>query len=477
MSGPDFVGNFPYPEIRAGQKEVLEILQANWQKYDVFCIVAPTAAGKSAIAKSIMNATHSASLITPTNLLVKQFRDEFPDTKSLSRMDSYWCEEWKRPCPATRARLKSFCKGCVCSADLAQAKFRRGPGVYNYHTYLAHKLHRDVLIIDEAHLIINTIKDRESLLMWHHDYKYPLNMYKPEQIKEWVASLPKNKQRTNKVKILREAALFDAPKYIAQRAKEMFNGKGTLRGQPEERDCIKLTPVDISEAPPMFWPRDVEKIVMMSATISRKDIEALGLSRKRVLYLNVKSPIDPERRPVIPLNLLPVTYESINSRIDEIAQELMAIADHHKGEKGVIHASYQLARLLRERLPNRFMFHDKDNKGEIYKAFRQEKEDRVLVASGLYEGIDLPEDAGRWQVIAKVPWPSMGDPAVKHLAELDPEQYVWDTIKTFVQACGRICRTPQDYGVTYCIDSTFYRMVRDGKDLLPEAFVEAIKYQ
>ena len=474
MGGPNFVGNFPYPEIREGQREVLETLQSNWEKYDCFIIVAPTAAGKSAIAKSIMSATHSASLITPTNLLVKQFRDEFSETRSLSRMDSYWCEEWKRPCPATRVRLKSFCKGCACASDLAQAKFRRGPGVYNYHTYLAHKLYRDVLIIDEAHLIINTIKDRQSLLMWQHDYKYPLTMYKPEQIKQWIDSLPKNKQRTNKVKIIREAALYSAPNYIAERTKEMFNGKGTLRGQPEERDCIKLTPVDISEAPPMFWPRDVQKIVMMSATISRKDIEALGLARKKVLYINMKSPIDPERRPIIPLNTMAITYESMTNRIDEIAAEILAIADHHKGEKGVIHASYQLARLLRDKMPSRFMFHDKETKAEMYKAFRDEKGDRILVASGLYEGIDLPEDAGRWQVIAKVPWPSIGNPAVKHLAEMDPEQYVWDTLKTFVQACGRICRTPTDYGVTYCIDSTFSRMVREGADLLPEAFKEAI---
>jgi hypothetical protein len=75
-----------------------------------------------------MKAHHSVSVITPTNLLVKQFLDEFPDTPTLSRLDSYQCEEWKRPCSVTRARLAKFCKGCKCGGDLAQAKYKNEIG-------------------------------------------------------------------------------------------------------------------------------------------------------------------------------------------------------------------------------------------------------------------------------------------------------------------------------------------------------------
>lgn len=471
--------NFPYSQPRQIQAEALQTLEDNWDKYDVFVIQGPTAFGKTAVARTLINSLRSVSVITPTNLLVNQFIEEFPDTPTLSRLDSYYCDEWKRPCSMTRARLMKFCKGCKCSKELATAKYTKGPGIYNYHTYLAHKLFRDVLVVDEAHNLVPTIKDRLSLTIWQHDYKYPFNMWKPEQVTQWIESLPDNKKKHKKITFLREAASYKVPEYVFHRTRDWFNGKGTLRNEPEERDCIKLTPVDVSNAPALFWPKEVKKIVLMSATISFKDIEAMGLGRRRVCYIQCKSPIPRGSRPIIPMSILSVNRNTMQDSMPVIAQSIQELADKHKGEKGVIHVTYQLSLLLREHLAGdyRYMFHDRSNKSDVYHAFRNATDDRILVACGMYEGIDLPQDLGRWQVIAKIPWGSLGSPAIKHLAELDPEWYIWETLKTTIQACGRVCRTPEDYGVTYILDKSFWRMFYDGKHLLPQWFTEAIQYK
>lgn len=475
------VSSFPYASPRPVQREILETLDKHWDQYDVFVLVLPTASGKTAVAKSIMKAHHSVSVITPTNLLVQQFIAEFPDTATLSRLDSYACDEWKRPCSVTRARLGKFCTGCKCAKDLAQARYKNGPGIYNYYTYMAHKLYRRVLVVDEAHTLLSVIKDRLALKMWQHDYRYPTNAYRYEQIKTWVDSVYASGKRKKDKKLakLKEAVTYKVPEYIAERTHDEFNGKGTVRGQPEMRDLIKLTPVDITQAPPMFWPREVEKIVLMSGTISKKDIEQLGLSRKRILYIEGKSPIAVDNRPIVVEPIVPVTYANLVEAVPKLAQYIQDISAHYSNQKGIVHATYQLAYLLRQHLTGpRYIFHDRDNKTEKYQEFRNAKPEsgRVLIASGMYEGIDLPEDLGRWQIIAKVPWQSLGNPAIKHLAELDPEWFNWETIRTLVQAAGRICRTPDDFGVTFIPDKTFLRLITEAKSQFPKYFLDALQF-
>lgn len=475
------IKSFPYESPRPVQREILEVLDTHWDNYDVFVLVLPTASGKTAIAKSIMNAHHSVSVITPTNLLVQQFVDEFPNTSTLSRLDSYTCAEWKRPCSVTRARLGKFCKGCKCGGDLAQAKYRNGPGVYNYYTYMAHRLYRKVLVVDEAHTLLPVIKDRLALKMWQHDYKYPSTAYRYEQLNDWVASVYASGKRKKDKKLakLKEAVTYKVPEYIAERTEEEFNGKGTIRGQPELRDLIKLTPVDVTQAPPMFWPREVEKIVLMSGTISKKDIEQLGLSKKRILYVEGKSPIPVDNRPIVIEPIVSVTHNNIEFAVPQLAQYIKEIAAHYEGQKGIVHATYKLSYLLRKHLTgDRYIFHDRDNKADQYLQFKSAlpSSGRVLIASGMYEGIDLPEDLGRWQIIAKVPWQSLGNPAIKHLAELDPEWFNWETIKTVVQAAGRICRTPEDFGVTFIPDRTFLRLIAEAKSQFPKYFLDGLHF-
>lgn len=485
MSILDF---FPYDVPREIQKEALLELEKNWNDFDIFVISAPTAFGKTALARTLMNQHTSVSCITPTNLLVEQFREEFGATPSLHRLDSYHCEKWDRPCPATRGKLRNFCSekrdGYSCSAarDLATAKYRKGPGIYNYHTYVAHGLHRDVLVVDEAHNVIPFIRDRLAVTIWKHDYKYPGN-FSYEKLRTWIAGLPTNKQKHKKIQLLKEAVTYKVPTHVVQFTTEMFNGKGTRRGFPEARECIKLVPVDISDAPPILWPKEVKKVILMSATIGPKDIEQLGLGGpagrgRKLLYIDCKHPIPPGNRPIIPLDIVSVNRHSMeNGAVEQLANEIEKIAEYHQGEKGVIHATYQLAQSLRSVLTgSRFSYHTRMDKSDKYRQFRESdpRDGKVLIACGMYEGIDLPEDLGRWQVLAKIPWMSLGNPAIKHLAELDPEWYNWECLKTTIQACGRISRTPEDFGVTYVLDSSFRRLMQEGSHMIPDWFNQAI---
>lgn len=472
------------------QEEIIEELESSWEDFDVFLVSAPTGIGKSFLAKTIMENNYCSSYLAPTNMLVNQFADSFPDTTVLHRMDTYWCSTWHQPCSATRAKYRGFCKkeleceGCEkLKHALINAKYKNGPIASNYHIFQYQKLDREVMIFDESHLLPGIIKSALAKTLWQHDIKYPDDAYSYEQLTSWIMGLEEKKRESKKIRELHTSLISRKPTHTVERTIKPFNGKGTKRGEPEDRSCLELLPVNINKpnTPQIFWGGKANKLVLLSATAGRKDIEELGLFRfsKRVKYIECGSPIDPTRRLVIFRPLTALNCGNIKEEAPALAQYIQKLSRNHCSEKGVIHVTYQLARLLKEYLSHdsRFLFHTPENKKDVFKTFIESREPKILMASGMYEGIDLPGDLGRWQVIAKIPWPSLGDAAVKYKADEDPEWYYWETLKTVIQACGRICRSEKDYGVTYIIDGSWEKL-RDNSerlDLIPTWFKEALR--
>lgn len=469
----ELLSHFPYSMIRSFQKETLTLLEEKWNEYDVFVIVAPTAFGKTAISKTLLQSSYKASYIAPTNQLVDQFLAAFPDTSTLRRLDSYWCEDSQLPCPKVRAIKKGFCRGCTCGTELARAKYRNGPGVYTYHAYLAHRLYRDVLVVDEAHQLIPMLQSLGEVILWRHDYRY--NNSSRDGLLKWIQSLPAKKRNGTKLSLLYNTLISRSPDYALSIETREFNGKGTKRGEPEERECLVLTPISVKEQGKKMWPHYVKKIVLMSATINFKDVEGLGLSDRKVAYLHSPSPIPPERRPFIAQPVCTVVWNNIEQSAREMANYVdKVLYPRHAGERGLLHVTYQMADILRNYLTgSQYLFHDRDNKKEVYQRYLSTK-GAVLVACGMYEGIDLPDDAGRWQAILKVPWPSLGDAAISALATRDNEWYLWETAKKLIQAGGRVSRHEKDYGVTYCLDNSFMRLYNEGRHLLPKWFLDCL---
>lgn len=458
---------------RPVQAELLKQIQADWNKYDVFVISAPTSTGKTRIAKCIQKWLRNADILAPTNILLRQYHDEFPydtvhyaahEVKCHTMSGGLTCDEVKK-------ELGRVCLGCKCTKTRKRALGSKML-TCNYWMYMAlnnymRRKAASTIIIDEAHNLIPTIQDMNKKHFWQKDLLYPDNVQSYEDLYNWL-------QRSGKkIPELEEVLLsnVDKPEYILERNMSSFYGK------PEEK--LSLRPVNIHNAPPTFWPKHVvNKIVLLSATIGQQDIESLGLERKRVRYYNCAHPIDKSRRPIYFDPVAALSFDNVQRDAKKIAEAILEYASHHEGEKGLVHATYSMAKLLRPYLSQneRFMFHGKKDKKIQYKAFTESKpiEGKILVACGLYEGIDLPDDAGRWQVISKIPWPSLEDAAIFYKTTSQPDWYRWECLKDVIQATGRICRNPRDFGVTYILDSTFKRLYNKGQHLIPDWWKEAI---
>ncbi len=462
---------FPYDNFRDLQKSILLQLQKEWDKYDVFVIVAPTSSGKTALCTTIANWAGSSRITTPNNMLVKQYSKEFPNIPAIMGADNY--RGGYIP-PLTKKQWNSsdvqICNNHYHALYTRQNPWRNAPKVF---------------IADEAHNLLKFQQDFNALRFWKHKQNFPYGQEDSLTLRNWVTRV---KKKNAFQKALKHTLTSDNPEFIIEDDYNLWRGGGydatgkkLQRCKPDEEGDLlpqmKLTPIDVSRMRNILWPNKTEKIVLLSATIGKKDVEALGLGRKRVRYMECKHPIQADRRPIISDFVTKVRHHNFEKATIEICDYInnSGLLDYHAGQKGLIHATYSQASIMKRHLKDpRFIFHNNENKKQKYEEFMNSNPDdgKVLVASGMYEGLDLPDDLGRWQVITKIPWPSLADPATKFKAGKDPEWYEWQTLKDVIQACGRICRNPSDFGVSYILDGTF-EGIRESK-LAPRWFKQAL---
>ena len=101
----------------------------------------------------------------------------------------------------------------------------------------------------------------------------------------------------------------------------------------------------------------------------------------------------------------------------------------------------------------------------------------MLVSPSMNEGVDLPYDDCRFQIIYKIPYPNILDAQIKARKNIDDYWYLYKTALTLLQTYGRGMRAEDDYCTTYIIDNRVKRFVFQNKKngLIPDYFIEAIK--
>ena len=212
----------------------------------------------------------------------------------------------------------------------------------------------------------------------------------------------------------------------------------------------------------------------MSATIEEEDVRRLNLSGD-ICFLDFDSPIPSSNRPIIPLNCVDMGYSKIDNNLNKAVEEILKIANDNKDSKGFVHATYDLAKKLEELIDDpRFVFMTKDNKRSRFDEFVKSDKPLVFVGSGMAEGIDLKYDKARWQVITKVPFPSLADARNRAILKNDPDYYQWMAAKDLLQMSGRVCRAEDDFGSTFILDTNYNMWYNKSYKLIPKWFKDGV---
>ena len=527
----DIIENFPFETPRVGQLDIIQdINDAIRQGYKYIILEAGTGTGKSAIATTLAKMYGSAYILTMTKQLQAQYADEF-DFPLVKGRQNFACLNDNLEstcdmgtCKTTPTSSNFFCpygvaKNHTLDAELAFEDSYGGTVFYqsgqhchywnqkanavnspitlmNYDygilelNYVKHFGTRSLLILDEAHNIENKLMKTMEVNLFNYRLEKDINKVisketlKDGELKDWIMEIAAITESYEDIDIK------DISKNKADRIRSTIGRLKSLKNNLEKEP--KNWVIDADDTGVTFKPLKVhhyaannllkygDVVIFMSATIlSHKMFSKwLGLNPNEVYHIKVDSPFSKEKRPII----LDLAGKMSANRIKDTAPKtipiLQKILEKHKGDKGLIHTnSYKCQRYINRNLPNsRLISHTSKNREEVLNYFEKDENPLVLVSPSMSEGVDLPYDKCRFQVIYKIPFPYLGDKQVDMRRRRDQKWYAYKTVMTLMQAYGRGMRAEDDSCYTYILDSDVNMILKSPlyRSLIPDFFKEAI---
>jgi Rad3-related DNA helicase len=413
---------------------------------------------------------------------------------------------WKRHCTQN------------CIYNVAKRNFIQSAlGITNYSYFLAETTYagklepRELLVMDECHNVeseitkfieveitdrfckkhlginLSSYDEPEKLFKWVQDkYKPALNRM-IEQVKQSLSmyndgntiahdDIFKNIVKQNDMldkhicKINRFLERFDPNSWIVNRDKRQDH-RGT-------RVSLQFKPIDaVSWSEPYLF-KFGEKRLLMSATILDKKAfcRSVGLDESKTGYITLPSTFPVENRPIHYMPVGKMSMKEMDSTLPKLAAAVREILKGHSNEKGIIHCTnFRVANYLRDVLNDpRILTHTSENRDATLKQHQDSKQPTVLCSPSMMEGVDLIDDLSRFQIIAKLPYPSLNDRALKKRIARDPWYYDYLTVRSFVQSLGRSVRHEKDHCVTYVLDECFTAFRGKCRETIPSYIKEAI---
>jgi Rad3-related DNA helicase len=245
-----------------------------------------------------------------------------------------------------------------------------------------------------------------------------------------------------------------------------------------EEIIISLKPIFVKEiAKKLFSTFD--HVIFTSSTIHEKFFKReLGI--EDAFYKSYPSPFKIENRPIYYDSKISLNYKNNQIEIPKIKNHLNNILNQHKSEKGIIHVtSYDYQKLVLSLLEGENKNRVKplktgQKRDDWIKEHQNSKENSVLISPSIWEGIDLPDDQSRFQIIFKAPYLTLSDLRIKKKKEHEEfgnEWYYAYSTQKLVQGCGRSIRNQNDFAKTYMIDSKCYNLAING----PEWFKKSLE--
>lgn len=516
---------FPAPSYRGNQRDALRKISRAFEDNDVVLVRAPTGSGKSLLARAICGAARRVEEAEP-----KQATGAYYTTPQVSQLDdvaedalledlqiirgkgNYTCilptEETtpvnRAPCVRERGydcsvkhRCPYFSDRAIASnraiAAMTLAYFMQTAGSDMFRT-------RDVCVIDEAHGLAEWAEmyatidlNPRTVPMWD-DLDVP-EIPSLTRAARYAESLSQTCTRRKDDLLSREELTSDE---VAERDRlqELISELDWFVKDYRDPESQTTWAIDQSEDRSMgikpmnperylshtVWDR-ANRFALLSATILNKEAfcRGVGLDPDQVALVDVGHTFPVERRPLYDVTQGKMTYDHREQTLPKIARVLVRIMAEHSEEKGIVHAhSYaiqeRLAELLRDfGVGDRVRTHDRENRDAVLEHWKESDGNEVFLSVKMEEALDLEGDLARWQVICKAPYLNTSDSRVAH--RLERGQWSWyhrAALRTVIQACGRVVRSPEDYGATYLADSSLLDLFERTQGEIPPWFVEQV---
>jgi len=227
-----------------------------------------------------------------------------------------------------------------------------------------------------------------------------------------------------------------------------------------------------------------DHVLIMSATLLSKKIicDSLGMSSDEVKFLKMGNTFPVENRPVISVPCGSLSFKNKAESFPKLISSVNLICSKFPSSRGIVHThNFEIANLLMDNcsslVKRRFLFQKdvefNDNKFMVIEKHKLTL-NSIIIAPAMHEGLSLDDDLARFQIVCKVPYPSLGDVQVKMRMDCDHDWLTWKTALKLIQSIGRAIRHDEDWAVTFVLDADFLRFVQNSQPLLPKWFSSSI---
>lgn len=477
--------------------------------------------------------TTGAYVLTTQKILQAQYMDDFgPDSgrdlmRSLKSANNYQCRfQQEMRCADSKRLLKQlgkqldgsdFQKCCRfnCPYTLDKQEFMSHPlGITNFSYFLAETMYakqltpRSLLVIDECHNIENEL-GKFVEVSFSERFARQLGIKVPKldtdaAVVDWI----KGPYKKGVQKTIRElekkleasysqggtSGLGDISKRYEMLDKHIckvnrfiesynpdnwvMNPVKTPPGESKGGRKFEFKPVDVSSFGREYLYRFGNRVVLMSATVVDKETfcKSVGIDPNDCAFLHIASPFPVQNRPIHFLGVGSMSKDNIESTLPKMVQVVQQLLDLHKDDKGIIHCvNYRIAKYIVDNIKSpRLLLHDAENREDIIDFHLKSADPTVLVSPSMTEGVDLSDDASRFQILCKVPFPYLGDKVIQLRKQKNAGWYACQTARAVIQAFGRSIRNERDHATSYILDSDWTMFFRRNSGMFPPEFSEAL---
>ena len=527
---PKVKENFPFANPREHQLETIsEIVEAIDKGYKYIILEAGTGTGKSAIAATLASMYDSTYILTVTKQLQDQYLNDFHSLgfKLVKGRGNFECRKYaeeniSQNCDIGRCIVEGYkceysiknnyddlSEDKVCAYDCQKFKGLTSKVVISNYHYLYLELNhvgdftkRNLMIFDEAHNVESSIMHQLKLEFNRKELKEYIGVNLSKETIEkldngnysdWIEFINKIKgkyaKEYDKIKGIKRDEVNQKRKYLKQRIEDCSIFISNIKEDPDKwifdydsyHGIGEFKPVKVDKYAHETFFDYGDVCIFMSATILDYKLfsEWLGINPYEVYAIRRKSPFAINRNPIKTFDEFDMSYKNLSNSAPKTINVINRILDNHKNEKGLIHTvSYNCKNFLTDNISsNRLIDHKTYNRARQLRKFKNSKKPLVLISPSMNEGVDLPGDLCRFQIIYKIPYPNTQDKQTKKRMKMDNRWYKYQTALSLVQTVGRGMRYEDDYCMTYFIDNRLNDFILKDQlsnNFLPDTFIEAI---
>lgn len=484
------------------------------------------------------NKDYKFDIIMSSKILQTQYTDEFKSVNNLWGRENYDCEQFSCSCAQGKDFNKikgTKCEGCPY--DMDKNNWMMGNiNMTNFHMFIIFQMYQeefmdnrqtDILIIDEAQdfedvfagfISINLnehilkkmkFSDTDKLLeefkrihtlddfiefctefFIEHINKTRIELASTLANKNIKVSVRDNKfskaltgEKNNDFKILEIIIELEQYKLKIENFIEDYKinqSNWVLEKNVDKKNIsLSIEPVWVSEYLDKYVFSKYKKVFFMSGTILNKELfsKVNGLDSNKTVYYKIDSPFPAKNRPIYYMPVGKLTYTTKEQTFEKYIPYINKLLNKYKNQKGVIHTvTYELSKWVQRDIEDkRLIFHESDSKDYALRKHLNSSDPTVIVSPSMGTGVNFNDDKARFQILLKVPYPSLASQKNKMRQKTVPDWYVFKSISSLMQIYGRGCRHMEDNCSLIILDGCFGDVLKYSSSWIPEWVKDSIK--